>query len=249
MSTLIATKKRLLSTHVNKLEHLLTKLKEANLEDTPLDPTLSRDVNLAHINELEEGISVTELSISKVEKALSDLASLFDSPNLSGVEPGDFEEYIHIMAEGNAYLADFNFISSLYKESVSADDLEKDMKTTLQEIEQHIKMARNGRRAPDIHQPNAKNGHICKRKNPKLHSTVHVVRFNIPHVGVHRQRLPEKRLTEWGEDKTHDVKQLKAKVEYQLRMLDRHISDIEEEFTRAEKRILNEKVEFCQRVQ
>ncbi|KAK6033689.1 hypothetical protein OSTOST_00112 [Ostertagia ostertagi] len=60
---------------------------------------------------------------------------------------------------------------------------------------------------------------------------------------VYTGKVTEKRLNEWGEDKTHDVKQLKAKVEYQLRMLDRHISDIEEEFTRAEKRILNEKVE------
>ncbi|VDO34534.1 unnamed protein product [Haemonchus placei] len=48
-------------------------------------------------------------------------------------------------------------------------------------------------------------------------------------------RVSEKRKVEWYEDKEHDTSQLSSKVAYELKILDRHIADIEEEINTAEK--------------
>nr|CDJ81940.1 unnamed protein product [Haemonchus contortus] len=48
-------------------------------------------------------------------------------------------------------------------------------------------------------------------------------------------RVSEKRKVEWHEDKEHDTSQLSSKVAYKLKILDRHIVDIEEEINIAEK--------------
>ncbi|XGW23117.1 hypothetical protein V3C99_005396, partial [Haemonchus contortus] len=56
-------------------------------------------------------------------------------------------------------------------------------------------------------------------------------------------RVSEKRKEEWYEDKEHDINQLSSKVAYELKILDRHIADIEEEINIAEKKVLAEKTE------
>ncbi|XGW30834.1 hypothetical protein V3C99_009638, partial [Haemonchus contortus] len=94
MSTLLSTKKRLLTSSINKLELILDSLKQERLEDTSLDPNLTRDVHLEKIRKLEEGIKAIELAMAKVETSLDGLASTFDSISVSGNEPNGFEEYV-----------------------------------------------------------------------------------------------------------------------------------------------------------
>uniref|UniRef100_A0A7I4XUL5 DUF1758 domain-containing protein n=1 Tax=Haemonchus contortus TaxID=6289 RepID=A0A7I4XUL5_HAECO len=94
MSTLLSTKKRLLTFSINKLELILDSLKQERLEDTSLDPNLTRDVHLEKIRKLEEGIKAIELAMAKVENSLDGLASTFDSISVSGNEPNGFEEYV-----------------------------------------------------------------------------------------------------------------------------------------------------------
>uniref|UniRef100_A0A7I4YTA2 DUF1758 domain-containing protein n=1 Tax=Haemonchus contortus TaxID=6289 RepID=A0A7I4YTA2_HAECO len=92
MASLFTTKKRLLTLYVNKLEHILNNLKGDRLEDTPLNPDLPQDTQSENIHGLEEGISVLESSMGKVEKALHELASMGDNPELTGKEK-EIEEY------------------------------------------------------------------------------------------------------------------------------------------------------------
>ncbi|KAK5985428.1 hypothetical protein GCK32_013900 [Trichostrongylus colubriformis] len=92
MSSLLTTKKRLLTLYVNKLEHILNNLKGEKLEDTPLNPDLPQDVQSENIYGLEEGISVLESSMEKVEQALHELASIGDNPELTCKEK-EIEDY------------------------------------------------------------------------------------------------------------------------------------------------------------
>ncbi|XGW28280.1 hypothetical protein V3C99_008241, partial [Haemonchus contortus] len=94
MSTLLSTKKRLLTFSINKPELILDSLKQDRLEDTSLNPTLTRDVHLKNIRKLEESTKAIELAMAMAENSLDALASAFDSINLSGNESNGLEEYV-----------------------------------------------------------------------------------------------------------------------------------------------------------
>ncbi|EPB70321.1 hypothetical protein ANCCEY_10584 [Ancylostoma ceylanicum] len=93
MTTLLTSKKRMLTTYVNKLEHILNSLKNEKLEDTPWDPSLPQAIQMDNIHRLEEGVSVIELAIAKVERALHEFASLLDTNPLLATDQSDFEGY------------------------------------------------------------------------------------------------------------------------------------------------------------
>ncbi|KAK6015315.1 hypothetical protein OSTOST_19261 [Ostertagia ostertagi] len=60
---------------------------------------------------------------------------------------------------------------------------------------------------------------------------------------VDEGKFPANRRTEWLEDDDHDIKALTMLVQIELRRLDRNITDIECELTRAEKMVQDEKVQ------
>ncbi|EPB72297.1 hypothetical protein ANCCEY_08614 [Ancylostoma ceylanicum] len=78
----------------NKLDHIVSKLKEEKLELLPLDPTIPQQVRQENMAQIEEGVSAIETSISKLEKTLHEFASMVDLlEKPSSKEEEDFETY------------------------------------------------------------------------------------------------------------------------------------------------------------
>ncbi|KAK6762078.1 hypothetical protein RB195_022976 [Necator americanus] len=95
MSTQLGTQKRLLTTFTNKLEHIVSRLKEKKLEEIPIDPQAPRSIVKENASRLEEGISVINSATVKVKKVLSDFASILDRlEQPSEKEQEDFELYL-----------------------------------------------------------------------------------------------------------------------------------------------------------
>nr|CDJ93051.1 unnamed protein product [Haemonchus contortus] len=164
------------------------------------------------------------------------------------------------MTEESAYKADFEFTASLYMEKISADDLEIDMTTSLHEIKQHLKMARTLDSQLTHHllsttEKQLSGGELMLYASRLLRTAVYakekiswytqryMLVNSIFRMATETGRVSEKRKEEWYEDKEHDTNQLSSKVAYELKILDRHIADIEEEINIAEKKVLAEKTE------
>lgn len=110
MAYQIRTQKRLLTVFTNKLEHILSKLKEEGLENVPLDSNNPQEVNNNALR-LEESISAIESIVLKVEHTLSDFASSVDKCETSNSkEQDEFETYYCRTETSLSEAIDFNIL-------------------------------------------------------------------------------------------------------------------------------------------
>ncbi|EPB76641.1 Pao retrotransposon peptidase [Ancylostoma ceylanicum] len=108
MSAQLRTQKRLLTTFTNKLEHIVSKLKDEKLEELPLDPNLSSALTHQYVTRLEEAISAINSAIVKVEKSLNDFNLLIDRLNESSTsEQDEYDEYSCKSESALSYAFDF----------------------------------------------------------------------------------------------------------------------------------------------
>ncbi|KAK6036928.1 hypothetical protein COOONC_25567 [Cooperia oncophora] len=92
MTSQVATQKRLLTTYVHKLEHVVSRQREDKLEI--LSDSVSSEVTRENISRLDEGVSASTLPSPKVERVLNDYGGLPDSfANEEDKELGDYEAY------------------------------------------------------------------------------------------------------------------------------------------------------------
>ncbi|KAK5972451.1 hypothetical protein GCK32_013081 [Trichostrongylus colubriformis] len=91
MASQLSTKKRLLTTAVNKLENVVTKLQAEKLEELPIDPQALIEAVKENVSRLEEGIFAIDFARSKAEKELADYGALLDS--LVEKEVHDYQTY------------------------------------------------------------------------------------------------------------------------------------------------------------
>ncbi|XGW23116.1 hypothetical protein V3C99_005396 [Haemonchus contortus] len=134
------------------------------------------------------------------------------------------------------------------------------MTTSLHEIKQHLKMARTLDSQLTHHllsttEKQLSGGELMLYASRLLRTAVYakekilwytqryMLVNSIFRMATETDRVSEKRKEEWYEDKEHDINQLSSKVAYELKILDRHIADIEEEINIAEKKVLAEKTE------
>ncbi|KAK6747881.1 hypothetical protein RB195_000839 [Necator americanus] len=95
MSTQLGNQKRMLTTFANKLEHIVSRLKEEKLEEITIDLQAPRSLVKENASRLEEGISAIISATVKVENILSNFASILDRwEQSSGKEQEDFEVYL-----------------------------------------------------------------------------------------------------------------------------------------------------------
>ncbi|VDO89997.1 unnamed protein product [Haemonchus placei] len=143
-------------------------------------------------------------------------------------------------------------------EEISADDLEINMTTSLHEIKQHLKMARTLDSQLNHHllsttEKQLSGGELMLYASRLLRTAEYakekilwytqryMLVNSIFRMTTEIGRVSEKRKEQWYEDKEHGTNQLSSKVACELKILDRHIADIEEEINIAGKKWLQKK--------
>ncbi|KAK6060660.1 hypothetical protein COOONC_01678 [Cooperia oncophora] len=157
-------------------------------------------------------------------------------PKLSLIDLG-------IISEGSAYLADFTFVSMLYQEASNTSKWRQALDTQLT----HHLLSTTGVKigGGELMMYVSRMLRTATYAKEKLLSFTqrYMLVHSIYRMSADSGKVSGKRRSEWDEDKKRDPNNVAAKVEYQIRMLDRYISDIEGEISRAEKMILAEKVQ------
>lgn len=94
MSSQLGTQKRLLTTFTNKLEHIVTSLRNEKLHEIVIEPHQPQEARQESISRLEEGVSAISSASSKVETVLAQYASILDKmESKSTKETEDYENY------------------------------------------------------------------------------------------------------------------------------------------------------------
>ncbi|KAK6039505.1 hypothetical protein COOONC_22990, partial [Cooperia oncophora] len=160
----------------------------------------------------------------------------------------------------NSYFNDFHFLATLHKNRTTAGDIESHITATLEQIRTHIQMAwtlndqwthhlltTTGATftAGELVVSTSRMWKTATYAKEKLLSLAQ--RFmlfdSIYQMMANDGRIPARRRTTWVQNKEHDTKTWATRVHQHLERLDRNISDIEDEMSRAEKQVYEEKIQ------
>ncbi|VDO43324.1 unnamed protein product [Haemonchus placei] len=93
MSRMITAQKRLVTLHVNKLTHIVSKIREESLHEEPIGSSLT-GISLGDVvAHLHETITAITFASSKVEASWKEFASISGSGPKEEEETSDYEAY------------------------------------------------------------------------------------------------------------------------------------------------------------